>query len=232
MVALCRGAEDILVARVVGAPAEVYVLEVGKEIFIEDADLVEDALAVEGRAAAGREDALLFGVAAGPAAVAGLAGKAHPCDVIAGVVGKLPVEVADHKALDGKNFLVALSHADELGQPLGLCKGVVVEQHHELAFRPGDALIDGVGEAGVGAVLDELEVLAAAIAAGLLKALVGGAVIHHDKLEVLLRLGVDRFDGVLEPAFAVDVGDDDGRFHRFCAPAHFLLAYKRQYNIF
>ena len=30
----------------------------------------------------------------------------------------------------------------------------------------------------------------------------------------------------------LDVGDDDGRFHRFCAPAHFLLAYKRQYNIF
>jgi len=89
-----------------------------------------------------------------------------------------------------------------------------------------------VGEAGVGAVLDELEVRAAAIAAGLLKALVGGAVVHHDKLEVLLRLGVDRFDGVLEPAFAVDVGDDDGRFHRFCAPAHFLLAYKRQYSIF
>ena len=75
-----------------------------------------------GRAAAGREDALLFGVAAGPAAVAGLAGKAHPCDVIASVVGKLPVEVAYHKALDGKNFLVALGHADELGQPLGLCK--------------------------------------------------------------------------------------------------------------
>ena len=232
VVALGCGAEDVFVARVVGAPAEVHVLEVGKKVFIEDADLVEDAFSVEGRAAAGREDALLFGVAAGPAAVAGLAGKAHPCDVIAGVVGKLPVEVADHKALDGKNFLVALSHADELGQPLGLCKGVVVEQHHELAFRPGDALIDGVGEAGVGAVLDELEVRAAAIAAGLLKALVGGAVIHHDKLEVLLCLGVDRLDGVLEPAFAVDVGDDDGRFHRFCAPAHFLLAYKRQYNIF
>jgi hypothetical protein len=89
-----------------------------------------------------------------------------------------------------------------------------------------------VGKAGVGAVLDELEVRAAAIAAGLLKAFVGGAVIHHDKLEVLLRLGVDRFDGVLEPAFAVDVGDDDGRFHRFCAPAHFLLIYKRQYSIF
>ena len=39
-------------------------------------------------------------------------------------------------------------------------------------------------------------------------------------------------DESLEQAFAVDVGDDDGRFHRFCAPAHFLLAYKRQYNIF
>ena len=93
VVALCRGAEDVLVARVVGAPAEVHVLEVGKKVFIEDADLVEDAFAVEGRAAAGREDALLLCVAAGPAAVAGLAGKAHPCDVIAGVVGKLPVEV-------------------------------------------------------------------------------------------------------------------------------------------
>ena len=76
--------------------------------------------------------------------------KPNPCDVIAGVVGKLPIEVAYHKALDGENFLVALGYADELGQPLGLCKGVVVEQHHELAFRPGDALIDGVGKAGVG----------------------------------------------------------------------------------
>ena len=44
--------------------------------------------------------------------------------------------------------------------------------------------------------------------------------------------GTNALDGVLEPAFAVDIGDDDGRFHRFCAPAHFLLAYKRQYNIF
>ena len=53
MVALGCGAEDVFVARVVGPPTEVYVLEVGEEIFIKDADLVEDALAVEGRAAAG-----------------------------------------------------------------------------------------------------------------------------------------------------------------------------------
>ena len=55
VVALCRGAEDVFVTGVVGAPAEVYVLEVGKKVFIEDADLVEDALAVKCRTAAGRE---------------------------------------------------------------------------------------------------------------------------------------------------------------------------------
>ena len=32
-------------------------------------------------------------------------------------------------------------------------------------------------------------------------------------LKILLCLGIDRLDGVLEPAFAVDVGDDDGCFH-------------------
>ena len=221
VVALGCGAEDVFVARVVGPPTEVYVLEVGEEIFIKDADLVEDALAVEGRAAAGREDALLSGVPAGPASVAGLAGKAHPCDVVAGVVGQLPVEVADHKALDGKDLLVALGGAEQLGQPLRLGKGIVVEQYHELALRPGNALIHGMGEAGVAAVLDEGEVGPAAIAAGLLEALVGGAVVHHDEFEILFGLGVDRLDGVFEPAFAVDVGDDDGRFHSFLCSCAF-----------
>ena len=191
VVALGCGAEDVFVARVVGPPTEVYVLEVGEEIFIKDADLVKDALAVEGRAAAGREDALLFGVAAGPAAVAGLAGKAHPCYIVPGIIGQLPLKVTDHQTLHRKNFGVGIGGVQKLGQPLRLGKGVVVEQHHELAFRPGDALIDGVGEAGVGAVLDELEVRAAAIAAGLLEALVGGAVVHHDEFEILFGLGVD-----------------------------------------
>ena len=121
--------------------------------------------------------------------------------------------MADHKALDGKDLLVALGGAEQLGQPLRLGKGIVVEQYHELALRPGNALIHGMGEAGVAAVLDEGEVGPAAIAAGLLEALVGGAVVHHDELEVLLGLGVDRLDGVFEPALAVDVGDDDGCFH-------------------
>ena len=213
VVALGRGAEDVFVACVVGPPAEVYVLEVGEEVLIEDADLVEDALAVEGRAAAGREDALLSGVPAGPASVAGLAGKAHPCDIVAGVVGQLPVEVADHKALDGENFGVALGGAEQLGQPLRLGKGVVIKEDHELALRPGDALVDRMGEAGVLAVFNEGEVGPGAVTAGLGQALVGGAVVHHDELKILLGLGVDGLNGILEPALAVDVGDDDGCFH-------------------
>ena len=87
VVASGGGAEDALVACVVGTPAQVHVLKVGEEVLVKGADLLQNALAVERRAAAGREDALLFGVAAGPAAVAGLAGKAHPGDVITGIVG-------------------------------------------------------------------------------------------------------------------------------------------------
>ena len=133
--------------------------------------------------------------------------------VITGIVGQLPFKVAEHQALHGKNFGIGLGGADELGQPVGLGKGIVVEHDHILALGPGNALIHGVGEAGVGAVFDQGEVGAAAVAAGLLQTFIGGTVVHDDELKILLCLGIDRLDGVLEPAFAVDVGDDDGCFH-------------------
>ena len=205
-------AEQIFIACIVGTPAQIHILKVGKEVLVKIADLVQNALAVERRTAAGREDAPALCVAAGAAAITGLAGKAHPCDIIARVVGQLPVKVTDHQALHCKNFRVGLGGADELGQPLGLGKGVVVEQHHVLAVGQSNALIHRVGKAGVGAVFNEGEIFAAAIAAGLLQTFVGGAVVHHDKPEALLSLGVDRLDGILEPALAVDVRDHDGRF--------------------
>ena len=212
VVALCRGTEHVFVTCVVGTPAQVHILKVGKEVFVKGADLVQNAFAVQRGPAAGREDTLLFGVAADTAAVAGLAGKAHPGHIVPGVIGQLPVKVADHQALHRKDLGVGFGGADELGQPLGLRKGVVVEQHHILALGHGDALIHRVGKAGVGAVFDQGEVGPAAVAAGLFQTFVGGAVVHHDELEVLLGLGVDRLDGVFEPALAVDVGDDDGCF--------------------
>jgi len=229
VVALGSGAEDVFVARIVGPPAQVHILEVGEEVLVEAADLVQNALAVERRAAARREDPLLLGIAAGPAAIAGLAGKAHPCHIIARIVGQLPVKVADHQALHRKDLGVALSGPDQLGQPLRLGEGVVVEQHHEFALCPCNALIDCVGKPGVPPVFDQREVGAAAIAAGLFQTFVGGAVVHHDELEVLLGLGIDGLDGVLQPALAVDVGDDDGCFHK-CAPAKFR--FRGKYTIF
>ena len=47
VVASGRRAEHIFIARVVGAPAEVHVLKIGEKVFVEAADLVQDALAVE-----------------------------------------------------------------------------------------------------------------------------------------------------------------------------------------
>ena len=205
-------AEQVFIACIVGTPAQIHILKVGKEVLVKIADLVQNALAVERRTAAGREDAPTLCVAAGAAAITGLAGKTHPCDIIARVVGQLPVKVTDHQALHCKNFRVGLGGADELGQPLGLGKGVVVEQHHVLAVGQSNALIHRVGKAGVGAVFNEGEIFAAAIAAGLLQTFVGGAVVHYDEPEALLSLGVDRLDGILEPALAVDVRDHDGRF--------------------
>src|SRR5699024_10221511 len=106
-------------------------------------------------------------------------------------------------ALDREDPRVAVGGPDQLGQPLGLCKGVVVEQHYIFAFGQGDALVDRMGKAGVPAVFDQGEIGPAAIAAGLGQALIGGTVVHYDQLKVLLGLGIDRLDGVLQPALAV-----------------------------
>ena len=204
-------------------PAQVHVLEVGEEILVKAADLVQDALAVEGGPAAGGEDPPLSAVPAGQAAVPLLAGEAHPGDIIPGVVRQLPLKVAQHQALHRKDPGVGLGGAQQRRQPIRFGKGVVVEQHHELAVRQGDALVHRMGEAGVPPVLDQGEVGAAAIAAGLVQALVGGAVVHDDEAEVLLGLGVDGLDGVPQPALAVDVGDDDGGFHILFTPGFFCI---------
>ena len=219
VVALGSGAEHIFVTGIVGAPAQVYVLKVGKKVLVKAADLVQNAFAVQCCAAAGREDALLLGVAAGAASIAGLAGKAHPCYIVPGVIGQLPLKVPDHQALHRKNFGIGIGGAQKLGQPLRLGKGVVVEQHHILALRPGNALIDCVGKAGVASVFDQGEVGAGAVAARLRKTFVGGAVVHHDQVKILFGLGVDGLDGVLQPALAVDIGDDDGCFAHSSSPA-------------
>ena len=93
-------------------------------------------------------------VAAGAAAIAGLAGKAHPCYIVPGIIGQFPLKVPDHQALHRKNFGVGIGGAQKFCQPLRLGKGVVVEQHHILALRPGNALIHRVGKAGVASVFD------------------------------------------------------------------------------
>ena len=131
-------------------------------------------------------------------------------------VGQLPVEVSDHQALHCKDFRVGLSGADQLFQPLGFGKGIVVEQHHIFTVRQRNALIHCMGKSGIGAVFDEGEIFAAAIAAGLLKAFVGGTVVHHNEPEVLFGLGIDRLDRILQPALAVDIRDHDSRFiHKY-----------------
>ena len=219
VVALGSGAEHIFVTGIIGAPAQVYVLKVGKKVLVKAADLVQNAFAVQRCAAAGREDALLLGVAAGAASIAGLAGKAHPCYIVPGVIGQLPLKVPDHQALHRKNFRVGISGAQKLGQPLRLGKGVVVEQHHILALRPGNTLIDRVGKTGVASVFDQGEVGAGTVAARLRKTFIGGTVVHHDQVKILFGLGVDGLDGVLQPALAVDIGDDDGCFAHSSSPA-------------
>ena len=96
-----------------------------------------------------------------------------------------------------KNFGVGLGGADQLRQPLGFGKGIVVEQHHVLAVGQSNALIHRVGKAGVAAVFDQGKVGAGAIAARLRQAFVRGAVVHYDQVKILLGLGVDGLDGVL-----------------------------------
>ena len=99
--------------------------------------------------------------------------------------------MADHQALNRKNASVLLRGTDKLGQPVGLRKGVVVEEHHILPFCPADSLVHRIGKTGIVAVLNQDEIVPITVATGLVQALVGGTVVHHDQLKILLRLGVD-----------------------------------------
>ena len=96
---------------------------------------------------------------------------------------------------------------------IGLCAGLIGIGLTLLLLIPGNALIHCVGKAGVAPVFDQGKIGAGAVAAGLFQTFIGGTVVHDDELKILLCLGIDRLDGVLEPAFAVDVGDNDGCFH-------------------
>src|SRR5699024_7282110 len=116
--------------------------------------------------------------------------------VVAGVVGQLRLVVAQHQAGHRKDLRVGFGGFQQFGQPVRLGKGIVVEQRHILALCDGDALVDRVGKTGVAVVFDQGITGAAAVAAGNVQALVGGAVVDDDQLKVLLGLGPDRLDGV------------------------------------
>ena len=223
MVALGSGAVDILVAQAVGPPADVHVLIVGEEVLVKQADLVQNALAVERRAAAGGEHPAGLCVAAGLHAVAPLAGKAQNGHVVAGVVRQLPLEVADHQAAHREDALVGFGGADQVFQPVRLGEGIVVEQGHELALCGPDALVHRVGEPGVMVVFNEGIVFAAHIAAGDLQTLVGGGVVDHDQFKILHGLGPDGFDGIPQPASPVQVGDHHSGFHWRKPPFSFVF---------
>ena len=203
MAAARGGAVDVFVAEIVGAPAQVHILVIGKKQLVEHADLVQDAFAVQRRAAAGRKDAARALVAAGFQPVAALAGKAQQRDIVPGVVGQFGFVIAQHQAAHGKNALVGFGRAQQLGQPLRFGKSVVVEQRDVFAFGNGDALVDRVGKTGVFAVFDQRIARAAAVAARDGKALVGRTVVDDDQLKVRLGLRPDGFDRIPQPPGAV-----------------------------
>ena len=124
----------------------------------------------------------------------------------------------DHQALHRKSARLGIRHGNELCQPVRLCKGIVVEQHHIFAFCQADARVHRCGKAGVCLVLHQRVARAAHIAAGNGQALVCGAVVDDDKFKVLLRLRPDRFNGIAQPARAVQI-----RYYNTCFQKRGLL---------
>ena len=85
------------------------------------------------------------------------------------------------------------------------------DRHHIFAFCQADARVHRCGKAGVCLVLHQRVARAAHIAAGNGQALVCGAVVDDDKFKVLLRLRPDRFNGIAQPARAVQI-----RYYNTC----------------
>ena len=127
MAALCGGAIDVFITKIVGAPAEVNILIVGKKQFVKNANFIQNGFSVQCCAATGRKNTAGLLVAAGFQAVAALAGKAQNRHIISGVIGQFRLVIAQHQAGYRKNLRVALSGFQQLFQPVRFGKGIVIE---------------------------------------------------------------------------------------------------------
>gem|GEM_PF-3815974 len=95
----------------------------------------------------------------------------------------------------------------QLGQPVRVGLGVVVQQGYQVAGGAADALVAGDGEAVVLAKRFPPE-FRIALRYQPVRA-VGRAVVHHQHLEVPVALGAQRLQAAREVAGPVPVGDDD-----------------------
>ena len=130
-----------------GAPGQVLIFQIGKEVLVEAADFIQHLARVEGRAAAGSKDfdwSTLFRLV--KLAAPPIPGNARPVDgnargVDAGrFVGK--EKFGRHHSQPG----AGLGSVPKIFQPAGFGEGVVVEQGNPFALRGADALIAGRGK--------------------------------------------------------------------------------------
>ena len=195
--------------RQAAAQAQLRVVAVQEEGFVEEADLVQHRPAVEGRGPA-REQRGPAGVVlpavrlqAAPAPV-----QAVGIEQVPGGVDDVAARVVEHAGRDHAHARVGLGGRDHLAREGGRGHGVVVQQQDVSAAGLADGQVVPGAEAEVAARPDQADGGAEAPLEGRVRP-VARAVVHHPHLDARRILLQKALDGLLDVALPVVV-DDDG----------------------
>ena len=179
---------------------------------VEQADLLQHAFSVDGRAAAGGEDLRWLPISGGRLPLPPGVGPAQHAVPVACVVNALGGVPHEHPGADRESLWPRLKGITEGFDEARTGFRVVVEKDDIGSPRRLDAHIYGMAEAGVGGKRDEGHLRERVFYQ--LPASVRGAVVHYDYVVLRGRhvLGQKGFQAFLYEFDAIVVGDDDSGF--------------------
>lgn len=190
------------------AEIEVGVLVVGEDVFVEQADIVEQGFSINCRGGAGPEDfggrVELFSVLF---VVSPVEHHAPGGVQVARGIDRAGIFMEDDSARAGIDARIFVERRDERGEPFRVRRGIVVEKRDEFGSRGADSSVDRAAEAFVMRDLDQFN--PRVIFPDECRGTVRRAVVDDDNGGTARGLRRDRVETFAEESSAVPVWNDD-----------------------
>ena len=192
-----------------GAQKEIDIFEIGEITGVQLADFAGQAFSEEHGGAGGEKNlsrpnmaghGLIFRNWFDPGLDSVTDARAFDLDALGG---------PQHEGGEKIHFLVLAGGLEQALQPVRLSLGIVIEQRDQISLRLVDPRVHGSGKTFILGKLDYLWLKRVGL--GKAERAVGGAVVHHDGLEILRGLGRKRIQARAEKGLAVIVRYDHGK---------------------